>query len=93
MGIRRVTSSTPCLISVMRVEGSVLKSTENLKNKHEASKQAWRLRWLELRPLKDGDIDRGAVAWRPQADSCAGCLHSINLHKMDVPIFWEGADY
>eukprot|EP00983_Pelagomonas_calceolata_P069333 1150331-Pelagomonas_calceolata.AAC.2 len=26
--------------------------------------------------LKDGNLDRGAAAWRPPADSWAGCLHS-----------------
>eukprot|EP00983_Pelagomonas_calceolata_P119831 1160642-Pelagomonas_calceolata.AAC.11 len=31
MGIRRVTSSSPCLIPVMRVEGSLLKSASGAK--------------------------------------------------------------
>eukprot|EP00983_Pelagomonas_calceolata_P121965 1160858-Pelagomonas_calceolata.AAC.14 len=42
-----------------------------------------------VRPLKDGYIDRGAVAWRPQAGSWARCLRVFGLHEMDVPLFWR----
>eukprot|EP00983_Pelagomonas_calceolata_P029531 925247-Pelagomonas_calceolata.AAC.1 len=32
----------------------------------------------------------GAVAWRPQADSWAGCVFTVlDLHKVDVPLFWK----
>eukprot|EP00983_Pelagomonas_calceolata_P053754 1143416-Pelagomonas_calceolata.AAC.3 len=41
--------------------------------------------------LKDSDIDCGAAAWRPQADSWAGLLHSISQAGRASVL--GGADY
>eukprot|EP00983_Pelagomonas_calceolata_P130968 1161732-Pelagomonas_calceolata.AAC.2 len=39
--------------------------------------------------MKDRYRGHGAAAWRPRADSWAGCLPVFDLNKMDMPLSWK----
>eukprot|EP00983_Pelagomonas_calceolata_P125784 1161236-Pelagomonas_calceolata.AAC.2 len=87
MGIRRVTSSSPCPISVARVERSLLKNSSGA-NKFTCVLNRMSMK-LQSKPcgcmsVKTKLFKRlqsvggcGAAAWRPQAGSWARCFDSI----------------